>query len=256
MTNKHIDFNSDLAQGFGIYTSETEFQMLDYVSSVNISCGFHAGNPTTIRDSILQCKEKNVAVGAHIGFYDLEGFGYTPTELDESELEALVIYQLGAIASFAKTYDITIEHVRPHGAMYKQAAESFDFSLSLAKAIKKFDKWLIYYGASNENLEKVGEETGLVIAREIFADRPYLADGSIDWESKEPISADATLNRVRTIMHSSQMKLSNNSFIPVKCDTIHFAAKSVESVETVKKSKEIINPTPVNFNKVESAGWV
>ncbi len=255
MINKHIDFNSDLAQGFGIYKNDNEFEIMDYVSSVNISCGFHSGDPITIRNTILKCTEKNVAIGAHIGFQDLQGFGYRPIELDEEEVEAIVIYQLGALACFAKTYGLSIEHVRPHGAMYKMAAENYEFSLAIAKAIKKFDKWLVYYGAANETLEKVSEETGIVIAREIFADKSYLADGSIDWESKEPVSSDVSLNRIRTILHSSQMKVNNNNFISVNCDTIHFSSKTLETIELAKKARELTIPSPVNFNKVESAGW-
>ena len=255
MATKHIDFNSDLAQSFGIYRNESEFEILDYVSSVNISCGFHSGDPLSIRNAILKCKEKNVAVGAHIGFQDIQGFGYRPMGLDEAEIEAIVIYQLGALACFAKTYDLSIEHVRPHGAMYKLASEDYNFSLAIAKAIKKFDKWLVYYGAANEILEKVSEETGLIVAREIFADKQYNTDGSIDWESKEIVPTEVSLNRIRTIMHSSQMKL-NNTFIPVKCDTVHFSAKTQDAISLAMKAKEITTPTPVNYNNVEAAGWV
>src|SRR5574344_1890286 len=119
---KNIDFNCDLAQSFGIYKNNAEFELLDYVSSVNISCGFHAGDPMTIKNALLKAKEKKVVIGAHIGFDDIQGFGYREMNLSEDELETLVIYQVGAIMSFAKAYGIEIEHVRPHGAMYRQAA--------------------------------------------------------------------------------------------------------------------------------------
>ena len=99
---KNIDFNCDLAQAYGVYKNKQEFELLDYVSSVNISCGFHAGDPVTIKEALLKAKEKNVAIGAHIGFNGIQGFGYRPVELKEDELEALVIYQVGAIMSFAK----------------------------------------------------------------------------------------------------------------------------------------------------------
>ncbi len=256
MANKNIDFNSDIAQYFGTNELETEFQILDYVSSVNVSCGFHAGTPLAIKETMRKCKEKNICIGAHIGFYDKEGFGYNPINLTEDELEASILYQLGALYAFTKTFDLSLEHVRPHGAMYKMAAENYEFSLSIAKSIQKFDKWLTYYGAANENLEKVAQETGIVIAREIIADRPYTAEGLIDFDSEEKISHEATINRVRTILHSSQMKLSNGSFVTINCDTIHFSAKTEADIELAKKSREIITPTPVNYNKVESAGWV
>ena len=142
---KNIDFNCDLAQAYGVYKNTQEYELLDYVSSVNISCGFHAGDPVTIKDALLKAKEKNLAIGAHIGFNDIQGFGYRPVELKEDELEALVVYQVGAIMSFAKAYGLSIEHVRPHGAMYKACGEDFTFSTAVAKAIKKCSDWLVFY---------------------------------------------------------------------------------------------------------------
>ena len=134
---KNIDFNCDLAQSFGIYKNSSEARLLDYVSSVNISCGFHAGDPLTIKEALLQAKEKNIVVGAHIGFDDIQGFGYRQMDLDAEELEALVMYQVGALMTFAKAYGMEIEHVRPHGALYRQASEDLEVSRTIAKAIKK-----------------------------------------------------------------------------------------------------------------------
>lgn len=256
MVTKKIDFNSDLAQGFGVFKNEVEYELLDYISSVNISCGFHAGDPVTIKNALTACKDKNIAIGAHIGFCDLQGFGYRPMELDSDEIEAVVLYQIGAIASFAKTYNLNIEHVRPHGAMYKMAAENLDFSTAIANAIKKFDKWLVYYGAAGETLKKVSEETGIVVAHEIHVDKPYNENGIILWDEKEPVSIDASLNRIRTILHSSQMKTSSGFFAPVNCDTIHFNSKNQNSLELIKRASELITPTPCNYNKVEASGWV
>lgn len=256
MVTKIMDFNSDLAQGFGVFQNESEYELLDYVSSVNISCGFHAGDPVTIKNALLACKNKNVAIGAHIGFCDLQGFGYRPMNLIPDEIEAVVLYQIGAIASFAKTYNLNIEHVRPHGAMYKMAAENLEFSVAIANAIKKFDKWLTYYGAAGEILEKTAEETGVIIAQEIHIDKVYDENAAILWDEKEPIANDASINRIRTILHSSQMKLSSGTFMPIKCDTIHFNTKNPNSVELIKRSLELIKPTPCNYNKVEASGWV
>lgn len=256
MAEKILDFNSDLAQGFGVYQNDLEFDILDYMSSVNISCGSHAGDPIIIRNAILKCKEKNIAIGAHIGFCDLQSCGYRPMDLDNDEIEALVLFQIGALASFAKTFGLNIEHVRPHGAMYKLASENYEFSLSIAKAIKKFDKWLTYYGEANENLEKVSQETGIIVAREVFIDKQYTTDGKVDWSNVETVSQDISLNRIRTILHSSQMKMSNGTLIPISCDTIHFSCRNQEAIELAKKASEIITPTPVNYNKVKVSGWV
>lgn len=256
MPTKHIDFNIDAAQGFGVFKNNKETELLDYVSSVNISCGFHAGDPLLIREYLLKCKEKNLTIGAHIGFNDLQGLGYRPMELSPEEIESIVIYQIGALASFAKSYNLVIDHVRPHGAMYKIASENYDFSLSIAKAIQKFDKWLNYTCLDNEILENVASETGIVINRELFIDKTYTQDFKLDWESTKYINDDDALNRIRTIMYSSQIKLGNGIFMPTKADTIHFDTKNPNITQLLKRAKEIVTPTPANYNKAETSGWV
>lgn len=257
MPTKHIDFNIDAAQGFGVFRNDIETELLDYVSSVNISCGFHAGDPLLIKDYLLKCKEKNLTIGAHIGFNDISGLGYRPMELASDEIEAIVIYQVGALASFAKSYGLVIDHVRPHGAMYKMASENYEFSLAIAKAVQKFDKWLAYTGLDNEILTKVSEETGIVVNREVFVDKYYSQeDFKLVWENKKPINIDDAANRIRTILYSSQVKLGNGVFMPVNCNTIHFDTKNPNITQLLKKANEIITPTPFNYNKAELSGWV
>ena len=176
MPDKKLDYNIDAAQGYGFFKNDREAELLDYVSSVNISCGFHAGNPLLIREYLLKCREKNLTIGAHIGFNDISGFGRRLMELTPDEIEASVLYQIGALAASAKSYKLVIDHVRPHGAMYRLASENFDFALNLAKAVQKFDKWLSLTCLDNEILENVSAETGIVINREVFADKYYKPD--------------------------------------------------------------------------------
>ena len=256
MTSKHIDFNIDAAQGYGYFKNEKEEQLLDYVSSVSISCGLHAGDPVLIREYLLKCKQKNITIGAHIGFNDIAGLGYRPMELKDDEIEAIVIYQIGALAAFAKSYSLTLDYVRPHGAMYKLAAENLQFSIAIAKAIQKFDKWLVYTGLDNEILEEVSAETNIVINRELFADRFYTSEMKADWGNELYVNTEDALNRIRTILFSSQIKIGNGLFMPTKADTIHFDTKNPNALELLKKANEIIKPTPFNYNKAELSGWV
>ena len=256
MPTKHIDFNIDAAQGFGIYKNNIEADLIKYASSVNISCGFHAGDPLLIREYLQKCKDQNVTIGAHIGFNDIQGLGYRPMDLSAEEIEAIVIYQIGAIASFAKAYGQTIDHVRPHGAMYKLASENFDFALAIIKAIQKFDKWLVYTCLDNEILTNVADETGIVVNRELFVDKYYTQDFKPNWDSKKYISVEDSLNRIRTTLHSSQVKLGNGIFMPVNCNTIHFDTKNPEALQILKRANDIIKPTPFNYNKAELSGWV
>ena len=256
MPEKYLDYNIDAAQGFGHFKNDAETELLDYVSSVNISCGFHAGDPVLIREYLLKCREKNLTIGAHIGFNDISGFGYRPMELAPDEIEALVLYQIGALAAFAKSYKLVIDHVRPHGAMYRLAAENFEFSLAIAKAVQKFDKWLNYTCLDCEISERTAAETGIVINREVFFDKYYTPDFKPDWLNKSRINGEDALNRIRTICYSSQIKLGNGLFMPVNCNTIHFDSQNPDIIGLLKSAAEINKPSPANYNRAAISGWV
>ena len=253
---KSIDFNCDLAQSFGVYKNDSEFELLDYVSSVNISTGFHAGDPISIKNALLQAKEKNVVIGAHIGFDDIQGFGRRSMNLSEDETEALVIYQVRAIMSFAKAFKLEIEHVRPHGAMYKQASESFSFSCSIAKAIKKCSQWLTYYGAAGDVMEKVGEFVELPIAQEVYLDKAYNPDGTINYSADRINNTEISMRRLQNLLRSSQIDNNLRGYTTVEANTIHFSSKSENTLELLKKANELITPVPVNYNRVQDSGWV
>ncbi len=253
---KNIDFNCDLAQSFGVYKNSSEFELLDYVSSVNISCGFHAGDPLTIQKALLAAKEKNVVVGAHIGFDDIQGFGYRAMDLDEDEIEALVLYQVGAIMSFAKSFKMEIEHVRPHGAMYKMAAEDFTFACSIAKAVKKCSQWLVYYGASGDVTAKAGEFVNIPTAQEIMLEKTYNVDGTIDFSAKDNESVFDNIGRLKTLLNFSQVQNREGGKTFVNADSIHFSNKVSNVLEIASEAKKIITPVPVNYKNVYASGWV
>ena len=253
---KNIDFNIDLAQSFGIYKNNSEFDLLDYASSVNISCGFHAGDPLTIRNALLRAKEKNVVVGAHIGFDDIQGFGYRDMDLDEDEIEAVVIYQVGALMSFAKTLNMEIEHVRPHGAMYKRCASDFTFACSVAKAVQKCSKWLVYYGASGEITEKTGELINIPVAQEICLEKMYNVDGTVNRIAKDCEHTEMEITRLKQLLSSSQVSNIEGGKTVVKADTIHFTNRLSNSFELIKQAYDVIKPVPVNYKNACLSGWV
>jgi 5-oxoprolinase (ATP-hydrolysing) subunit A len=246
-----IDFNCDLAQGFGVYQNKDEFEFLDYVSSVNISAGFHAGDPVTIKNALLSAKGKNVVIGANIGFNDIQGFGMRAVKLSEDETEALVIYQVGALMSFAKAFGLEVEYVRPHGAMYQLASENFTSACAIAKAIKKCSKWLTYVGASGDVTMKTGDFIKLPIAQEINFNKVYKPDGTIDYNENEITDSDLLTRRLQRYMHYSQIDNTADGTSFVAADTIHFS-----NLELIKKANELITPKPVNYSKVEDSGWV
>src|SRR5574344_934574 len=248
-----IDFNCDLAQGYGVYQNEDESKFLDYVSSVNISAGFHAGDPLTIKEALLKAKEHEIVLGANIGFNDIQGFGMREMSLTEDEIEALVIYQVGALMSFAKAYNVEIEQVRLHGAMYKQASENFTFSCAVAKAIKKCSQWLTYVCAAGDITEKVGEFVNLPIAREVTLNAEYNIDGTINYQGQKITDMEVLTRRLQRYLQYSQIDNNAQGTTYLEADTLHFGE---DTFELIKKASELITPKPVNYNKVESSGWV
>jgi UPF0271 protein len=253
---KSIDFNCDLAQSFGIYKNSSESRLLDYVSSVNIACGFHAGDPLTIKESLLKAKECNIVVGAHVGFDDIQGFGYRQMELDNDELEALVMYQVGAIMTFAKSYNMEIEHVRLHGAMYRQASEDIEFSRVIAKAIKKCSKWLVYYGATGDDLAQIGEEENIQVAHEVHLEKIYDENGKIDFTARDLENTSISIQRLKDLLQHSQVTNNIGGKTVVRADSIHFSNKLSNAKDLIMQAHEMITPLPYNYKNAQKSGWV
>ena len=255
-TLQAVDFNCNIAQGWGVFKNSNESKYLDYVSSVNIACVLHTGDPIGIKNALESVKDRNIAVGAHIGFPDIAGFGNRAMNLSEEEIEAIVLYQLGALITFAEANGLKVEHVRPHGAMYKMAAESFEFSLSLAKAIKKAGEWLIYVGAAGENLDRVKEEANITVARELNLMLPYDAEGKAIYDRNEITNIEFCLKRLEKLLKNSDIKTIESTYVHVPFDTIHFSTISNTSFELLKQANQIVTPNPVNYNNAYNLGWV
>ncbi|MDD3012928.1 MAG: 5-oxoprolinase subunit PxpA [Candidatus Gastranaerophilales bacterium] len=252
-----IDLNCDIGQSYGVYKNDLEYSILPYVSSVNISCGSHAGDPVTIMKALRIAKEYNLAVGAHIGYPDIQGFGYRSMNLNDEELQAVVLYQIGALNALAKAYNITIEHVRPHGALYKQAANSLDVSVSIAKAIAKIDPWLIFIGAAGETLEKAGELANIRVAPEVHLDRKYNFNGTFDFDAEGIVNPEYSLGQLELLVKESSVKNNQGGKTKINFRTIHLNVKSEFSVQIAKKAKELISqPVPVPITMVSNTGWV
>ena len=251
-----VDFNCDLAQTYGIFENENEAKVLKYMSSAAISCGFHSADPIKIKRAFELCKENNVAIGANISFPDIQGFGNRQMNLSQEEIEAIVIYQLGAIQSFAKIYNTEIEFVRPHGAMWEMAAKDLEFSKDIANSIKKVSEWLVYYGAAGETIQQVEAETNIRTAKEILLTQNYNKDLSLDKDCTYIFSTEKALNRLRKMLISSEISTSEREYIKVDFDTIHFSTTDENCIELAKGAKSVITPKPVNYNKVVTSGWV
>lgn len=179
-----VDLNSDLGESFGAYTIGMDSAVIAHVSSANVACGYHAGDPLVMDKTVAEAKAAGVAVGAHPGYPDLMGFGRRNMACSPKEVKAYVQYQLGALYAFAKAHDVKIQHCKPHGALYNMAAKDMDLAMAIAEAIASVDKDIILLGLANSKMLEAGKAVGLKVASEVFADRAYQADGSLVPRSK------------------------------------------------------------------------
>ncbi len=169
-----VDLNADLGEGTG-----NDEAILDFVTSANIACGFHAGDPRVMARTVALAKQKGVAIGAHPGFHDREGFGRRAAAISPEEVHALVVYQVGALSGFARAAGVDMQHVKPHGALYNAAAVDPALADAIAGAVAAVDLRLILFGLAGSELIVAGERAGLRTANEAFADRTYRSDGTL-----------------------------------------------------------------------------
>ncbi len=174
-----IDLNCDMGESYGSYTMGNDAEIMELITSANIACGFHAGDPDVMARTVLLAKENGVAVGAHPGFPDLQGFGRREMALSPDEVANIIIYQVGALNAFAKVSGAKLAHVKPHGALYNMATHNAKLSRAIAHAIAAYNPELILVGLAGSELVKAGREVGLLTANEGFPDRAYLSDGSL-----------------------------------------------------------------------------
>jgi UPF0271 protein len=174
-----IDINCDLGESFGIYKLGQDAEIMPYISSASIACGFHAGDPRVMVQTVRLAKKHRVAVGAHPGYPDLVGFGRRDMAMLPDEIEAMLFYQIGALAGICKAEGVDLVHVKPHGALYNKAAKELTLAKIIAQTVYKFDKQLILVGLAGSRLVEAGESAGLKVLSEGFADRVYEPDGSL-----------------------------------------------------------------------------
>ncbi|MBU5485110.1 LamB/YcsF family protein [Clostridium sp. MSJ-11] len=235
-----VDLNSDLGESFGNYKIGLDEEVIKYVTSVNIACGWHAGDPEVMEKTVGIAKENGVAVGAHPGFLDLMGFGRRNLSINPSEMKAYIKYQLGALMAFAKAKEERIQHVKPHGAMYNMAAKDSALAIAIAEAIYEVDKDIILLGLANSELIKAGEHVGLKVANEVFADRAYNSDGTLVARSKEGAvihDVDIALSRIIRMVREGKVTAITGEDVDINAQSICVHGDNPEAVAFVKKIK-------------------
>ena len=175
-----IDLNCDMGESFGAFTIGADAALMPLISSANVACGFHAGDPVVLNATVELAQRHGVAVGAHPGFPDIAGFGRRELYMKPAEIENAILYQVAALAGFCRAHDVPLVHVKAHGALYNMAARDVMLARSIARGVARFDRRLILVGlASSQAMQQAAQEQGLVFAAEAFADRVYNPDGSL-----------------------------------------------------------------------------
>ena len=218
-----IDINSDTGESFGVYTIGHDAGLFRSITSANVAAGFHAGDPSVLRETIRLAKANGVAVGAHPGFPDLAGFGRRELNVTPQEAEDLVLYQIAAVSGVAAAEGVTIQHVKPHGALFNMAVRNAELAGAIARAVASFDTSLILFGLPGSQILTAGRAAGLRVAAEVFADRAYEPDGSLASRRKPGAvihDAGAVVARaVRMVLERTVVAI-DGSLVALEADTI------------------------------------
>lgn len=230
-----------MGEAFGNYPMPNDILLLDYISSANIACGFHAGDPAVMQETVNLAIAKGVAIGAHPGLPDLQGFGRREMNISPKEAYQLTLYQIGALHAFVKAAGAKLNHVKPHGALYNMAAKNAQLAEAIASAIHDFDADLILYALAGSEMIKAGAQIGLKTAAEVFADRTYQDDGSLTPRSQpNALITDDELAIAQVMMMVNEQKVisTNNQPIPLKADTVCLHGDGEHAVSFAKKISE------------------
>jgi len=214
-----VDLNADMGELSG---AEDE-ALMPHVTSASIACGLHAGDARVMRATVELARTHGVSVGAHPGFADREGFGRRNLQLPPREVEDLVLYQVGALAAIAASLGVRVRHVKPHGALYNDAAGDIGLALAIARAVRAIDGSIVLFGLAGSRLLEAGERCGLATASEVFADRAYRPDGSLQPRSERGsvlTEPERVAERAVAMVRDRAIIATDGVAIPVRVDTM------------------------------------
>lgn len=248
-----IDINCDMGESFGAYRLGTDEEILKYVTSANIACGFHAGDPATMRKTVKLALEHGVGIGVHPGLPDLAGFGRRNMDISPKEAYEMVVYQIGSLWAFVKAEGGTIQHVKPHGALYNMAAVNKELSEAIAEAVYKVNPDLILFGLAGSELVKAGERTGLRTASEVFVDRTYQEDRTLT-SRKMPNAVitddDDAVAQVIRMAKEGKVMTQQNVDVDIKADTVCIHGDGAHALSFAKKIRQTLEDSGISIRKI------
>ncbi len=236
-----LNLNADLGESFGPWEMGNDAAMLDVVNSANVACGFHAGDPLVMLETVSTAASRGVSVGAHPSFPDLQGFGRRRMDVPLPELEAMIVYQIGALEACARVKGMRVTHVKPHGALSNIACADRKVADAVARAVHRLDPALILLAPAASQLIAAGRELGVPVVEEIFADRAYLDDGNLVPRSQPGAmvhGAEASLKHVMRMVEERALISINGKRIPVNPQSICVHGDNAEAVATAQAIRE------------------
>jgi len=217
-----VDINCDMGESFGAYKIGNDEEMMRFISSANIACGFHGGDPKVMEKTVKLAREHGVQVGAHPGYPDLLGFGRRVMDLSPEEIESYTLYQIGALWAFARAHKVELRHVKPHGALGNVATKNPDVARAIARAVARFSKELIFIAMPNTPRAEVAREMGLKVALEAYPERAYSADGTLRSRKLPGASIHdpkVAVERAVRMVREGVVEAYTGELVPVKVDT-------------------------------------
>ncbi|CDH18437.1 putative lactam utilization protein [Xenorhabdus bovienii str. kraussei Quebec] len=247
---KAIDLNSDLGESFGQWKMGNDAEMLGIVSSANVACGFHAGDPVGILQTLKSAKENQVVIGAHVSYPDLVGFGRRNMDIASHELTADVIYQIGALQGLALAAGTSVRYVKPHGALYNTIANDERQALAVIEGILVIDPNLALVGLAGSNILRLAQEKGLKTIAEAFADRAYTAAGElVSRREAGAVLHDANLvaQRMLQLVTKGGVDSIDGKFTPIKADSICVHGDSPGALDMAKQVKKVLQQAGITI---------
>ena len=244
-----VDLNSDLGESFGAYTIGSDEAMMPEITSANVACGFHGGDPAVMERTVRLAREHGVGVGAHPGFPDLVGFGRREMRLSPDDIRAIHLYQIGALWAFARAEGLPLQHVKPHGALSNMAWKDEAWSRAIAASIAAVDRALIVIALSGSVLERVSRAAGLRVASEAYADRGYERDGSLVSRAKPGsliTDPEAVARRVVRMVTEGVVDTADGGEVRVQADTICFHGDTPGAPRLVRAAREALRRAGVD----------
>ncbi|KWR88269.1 5-oxoprolinase subunit PxpA [Cupriavidus sp. IDO] len=231
-----IDLNADLGEGCG-----NDEALLALISSANVACGWHAGDAATMLQTVKWAMAHGVAIGAHPSFPDRENFGRTEMQRDPEAVYADVLYQIGALAAIVRAQGGQLHHVKPHGALYNQAARDSALAEAIVRAVRDFDSDLIFFGLAGSLMIRVARDAGLRVKEEVFADRGYKPDGSLVRRGTPGAlheDEEVALNQTLTMVREQRVRAIDGSWVPIRAETVCLHGDGAHALAFARRIRE------------------